>query len=140
EPDALRATPASPRLTPSCGDPSIPAVARGGPVLEIRHLHPAEIVLGDLVAFGVHVDAEDPRGVQPEDLLLHGASQGRVPVPFDQPSGDLEAPKRPDLPLRRPIPDRIGSPEHVRGAEGVAELTEQVRAGGATGRDDLPER
>src|SRR5205814_6568713 len=94
EPDALRATPASLRLTPSCGDPSIPAVARGGPVLEIRHLHPAEIVLGDLVALAVHVDAEHPRGVPPEDLLLHGAREGRVPVPFDEHGGDLEASKR----------------------------------------------
>ena len=53
--------------------------------------------------------------------------------------GNLEAPERLDLPLRRAVPDRVRAPQHVVGAEGVDDLAEQVGAGGGIGRDQLPE-
>src|SRR5437667_10328975 len=103
---------------PSARDPAVPAVARGHSFIDIRHLYAAQIVLRDLVAGGVHVDAEEARGVQSEDLLLHSARQGRVMVPGDERLGDVEAPERFDLPLRRAVPDRIRAPEHMVSTEG----------------------
>jgi len=38
-------------------------MARGRPLVEIRHLHAADVILRDLVARGADVDAEDVRGV-----------------------------------------------------------------------------
>src|SRR6266487_6955119 len=63
------------------------------------------------MARGVHVDTEDPRCIQPEDLLLHHARERRIPVLLDQRLGHLEAPERLDLPLRRTVPDRVGAPQ-----------------------------
>jgi len=45
-------------------------VAGSDTFVEIGHLDPAQVVLRDLVARGVDVDTEDPRGIEPEDLLL----------------------------------------------------------------------
>jgi hypothetical protein len=104
-------------------------VARSRPFFEIRHLDSAQVILGQLVARGVHVDTEDPCRVESEDLLLHRARQRRVVVLFDKICGDLKAPKRIDLPLRRPIPNRVRPPQHVVGAEGLDDLTKQMGAG-----------
>src|SRR5439155_26811646 len=119
--------------------PTVPAMARLRPLLQIRHLDPAQVILRDLVALCLDVDAEEAGGVQTEDLFLQRAGQRRVLVLLDEPAGDREAPERLDLPLRRPVPDRIGPPEHVVGAEGVDDLAEQVRAGGRVRRDESTE-
>src|SRR5438105_3166512 len=123
----------------SSRDPPVPAVAGGGAVLEVRHLDPAQVVRGEIVPLGVHVDGEDPRGVQSEDLLLHRARERPVPVSLHERVGNLEAPEGLDLPLRRPVPDRVRPPQHVVGAEGVDDLAEQVGARGRVRRDELPE-
>src|SRR5262249_19760301 len=120
-------------------DPAVPVVARGGSLVEIRHLHTGQIVLRDLVALRGDVDAEDARGVQAEDLLLLAARQGRVVVLLDERRRNLEASERVDLPLGRPVPDRIGAPQHVVGAERGDALPEQVRARGGIGGDELAE-
>src|SRR6266481_7416644 len=119
--------------------PAVPAVARNGPVVEIRHLHARQVVLRNLVALRGHVETEDTGGIQPEDLLLLAARQWRVVVLLDQPGGHLEATKRLDLPLRRAVPDRVGTPQHMVRAERADELTEQVGARGGIGRDELAE-
>src|SRR2546425_1990998 len=80
----------------SSGDPAVPAVARRGALVEVRHLHPAQVIVRNLVAPGVDVDAEEPRGVHAKDLLLHRAREPRVRVPLDQRRGNLEAPERLD--------------------------------------------
>src|SRR5258708_10405468 len=121
---------------PSARDPAVPVVARVGALLEITHLDPAQIVGGNLVAPGVHIDAENPRAVQAEDLLLHRTGQRCVAMPLDQGVGNLETAERFDLPLRRAIPDRIGSPKHVIRAERVDQLTQQMRARRGIGRDE----
>src|SRR5262249_19224216 len=86
-------------------DPAVPVVARGGSLVEIRHLHAGQVILRDLVAFRGDVEAEDARVVQAEDLLLLAARQGRVVVLLDERGRDLEASERVDLPLGRPVPD-----------------------------------
>src|SRR5919108_5514102 len=123
----------------SSGDPAIPAMARDHPFLEIRHLDPAEVVLRQRVTRGIDVNAEDPRGVQPENLRLHRARERRIPVLLDQHLGNFKAPERFDLPLRRAVPDRVRSPQHVVGTKGRDDLAEQVGARGGIGRDQLPE-
>lgn len=46
----------------------------------------------------------DPRTVKAKDLRLEVGGQLRIAVGFDQLGGDLKAPKRLDLILRRAIP------------------------------------
>src|SRR5262245_17542368 len=102
-------------------DPAVPAVTRGYAFLEIGHLDAAQVVIGNPVTRGVHVDAEDARRAQPEDLLLHRARERRIFVLLDQHLGNLEAAERVDLPLRRAVPDRVRAPQYVVGAEGADE-------------------
>src|SRR4030095_10912705 len=97
--------------------PAVPAVAGGDALVPIRHLHAAQVVLRDLVALGVDVDAEHARRVQPEDPLLDLPRERRVSVPVDEGLRDLEAPERLDLPLRRAVPDRVRPPQDVVRAE-----------------------
>src|SRR2546425_5372115 len=124
---------------PSALYPGVPAVAWGSSFVEIRHLDPAQIILRELVARGVHVDTEDPCGIQAEDLLLHGARERCVAMPCDERLGDLKAPERLNRPLRRPVPDQVCPPQDVVGAEGLDDLSEEVGAGGGIGGDELPE-
>src|SRR5262249_42238521 len=58
--------------------PAVPAVARVLSLVQICHLHPAEIVFRDLVALGADVDGEEPGGVEPENLLLDLPRERRV--------------------------------------------------------------
>src|SRR5215471_1020820 len=120
-------SPQPPAATVRSGrDPAVPAVTRGYAFLDIGHLDAAQIVLGKLVTRGVHVDAEDARPVQPEDLLLHRARERRIFVLLDQRLGNLEAAERVDLPLRRAVPDGVCPPQHVVGTEGADKLPKQV--------------
>src|SRR5262245_79347 len=81
------------------GHPTVPSVAPGTAFVEVGHLHPRKVVLRDLLAFSVDVDAEDARGVESEDLRLHRGCQRSIAVPFHQGRRDLEASERLDLPL-----------------------------------------
>jgi len=53
------------------GYPAVPPMARNRTFLEIGHLDLAQVVGRNFVALRIHVDVEDPRRIQPEDLLLH---------------------------------------------------------------------
>src|SRR5437867_13304948 len=64
--------------------PTVPAMARLRPLLQIRHLDPAQVILRDLVALCLDVDAEEAGGVQAEDLFLQRAGQRRVLVLLDE--------------------------------------------------------
>src|SRR5437899_7051761 len=121
-------------------DPAVPAVARHRAVVEVRHLHASQVVLRNLVALRGHVDAEDAGGVQAEDLLLLAAREWRIVVLLDERRGHLETAERLDLPLRRAVPDRVGTPQHVVRPERADDLAEPVGAGGGIRPDDLAER
>src|SRR5207244_11454892 len=72
--------------------------------------------------------AVQARGVEAENLPLGGLGKLRIAPAFLHHSGDLKAPERLDLPLRRAIPAR-DRPEHdsVR-PEVLEELTEDMGA------------
>src|SRR5437763_15590465 len=112
----------------SACDPPIESMAGGRTLLEITHLDPVQIILWQLVPFRSHLDPEDPRGIQPEDLGLDLAGGRPVAARVDQSLPNLEPPKRLDLPPRRAVPDRAGAPEHVVGANDGDTFVQDLRA------------
>ena len=73
------------------------------------------------------LDSVQPGRVQPQDLPLGRFGELRVAVLLAQRLGNLEPPQRLDLPLRRPVPDRI-RPEHDPVlAHELQELAQDVR-------------
>ena len=83
------------------------------------------------------VDAKHSRRIQSENLFLYLTRERLVPMLLDQPIRNLEPPKGFDLPLRRPIPNRVRPPEHMIGTKGIDDLPEQVRADRRMSRDKL---
>src|SRR6266404_2341766 len=70
----------------------------------------------------------EARGVEAEDLALRRLGELRIAVQPAQLLGDLEAPQRVDLPLRRAVPHRVGAEYDAVLAHELHELAEDVRA------------
>src|SRR5262249_21872005 len=68
------------------------------------------------VAFGLHVDVVELRGVQPEDLGLVFFGELLVAELLAELVADLEPLERVNGPLRRPPPQTIGAPDDMIGA------------------------
>src|SRR5437899_8382926 len=62
---------------------------------------------------GDSLEVPDASGVLPEDLALDLVGELGVPVPLDELIGDLEFPKRLDLPLGVAPEGRVGTPHHI---------------------------
>src|SRR5579884_941027 len=98
-------------------DPAVEAPTGIGAFIEIPHLDTAQIISRNVTPNGADIDSEQSRGVEPEDLLFHRTSHRLISVLLDEAFGNLKPPEGFDLPLRRAVPNRIGPPQHVVGAE-----------------------
>src|SRR5881296_4142950 len=83
----------------------------GHPLLYELHRDDPRLVGGH--GAGYSLEVPDAGGVLPEDLRLDLVGELGVPVPLDELIGDLEFPKRLDLPLGVAPEGRVGTPHHV---------------------------
>src|SRR5688572_15211944 len=105
--------------------PSVQPVTGFRPLLQITQPKPPDVVLRNALPHGRRIHSEQPCSIQSEHLCL--SCERRVVMLFDQGVRNLEAAKRFDLPLRRSIPDRVRSPQHVIITACLQDLAEEVR-------------
>src|SRR5215475_4989693 len=125
----------------SCACPAVPGeqieklaprLRAVGEVVRLGPLAVGEPLARDAIAPGVLSDLRgaDPvhlRRVEAEHLRADRRSDLRIAVLRAQLGRDLEGAERLDLILGRPVPDRVGAPEHVVLTAVPEELAEPVR-------------
>src|SRR5215470_4907190 len=101
----------SPRRPRHVPVPRVRPLAAGGHVLR---LHRGDLVGRDAVLRQLRLEAVDPRSVAREDRALHRtfrAAERLEAVLLLHVLGNLQAPHRLDLPLRRAVPEGVRAPD-----------------------------
>src|SRR5205085_4446245 len=107
--------------------PAVEVIRALRTILVISRLDVAHVIFRNGLALVINVDLVNARRVQAEDFLFVLIGDGAVAELLLHLWRNLETAEGFNLPLRRSPPEQIRAPDHVIRAEGVEQLTDEMR-------------